>query len=96
MKAKVNRYADSERSEELKVMVSPKALRLLTALAARRGMSCEALAREYLTRGLVDDRLKAFAESASTTVEDVLREHVPAAEADALITEVRRRFAETG
>ena len=69
-------------------------MRVLGALAQRRDMSCEALTREYITRGVMEDRWRMFAETAVPTVESVLHEHVPE-RAEELIAEVRRRFAET-
>jgi hypothetical protein len=91
---KADKYTDTERSVELVVMISPRAERPLSSLAGRREMSREALAREYLSRGMMEDRLRAFADSAFSDVEEVLREQSPE-NADALISEVRRRFAET-
>jgi hypothetical protein len=91
---KADKYKDTDRSVELLVTISPRAERLLSSLAGKREMSREALAREYLSRGMMEDRLKAFAASAFSDVEAVLREQSPD-NADALISEVRRRFAET-
>ena len=64
---------------------------MLGALAKHRGMSCEALTREYITRGVMEDRLRMLADSAVPTVESVLREHAPET-ADPIMAEVRRRF----
>ena len=87
-----DKIADSARTEEFLLHVSPQAMRLLTHPASQRDMSCEALAREYLSRGMVEDRLRLFAETATQAVEAVVRDLAPD-KADEIVAAVNRRFS---
>jgi len=56
------------------VRIPDRALRAIERIAAHRDMSCQALAREYLSHGLMADGIKMFSETAMRVVEEVLTE----------------------
>lgn len=85
--------ADTARTEQFVVAISPRALRMLAAVAKHRDMSCEALAREYLSDGIRKDRMEQFYVTASMTMREVLQELAPESAAE-LIAEFSRRLRE--
>ena len=87
------RQADTARTEQFVVAISPRALRMLAAVAKHRDMSCEALAREYLSDGIRKDRMEQFYVTASMTMREVLQELAPE-RAEELLAEFSRRLRE--
>lgn len=83
-----------EPHSDFTVRLPDKALRLLERIAEWKGMSCEALARQYIGRGLAEDRMARFNETALQVTTEVLAEELGEERAQELVEGIRQRFRE--
>jgi hypothetical protein len=87
------RTGNPEAIEEFVVRMPLKAMRALERVAEYRGMSCQAVAREYLGRGIREDEGRMFNETVLRVTERVLAERLGSEEqAHEIVNAVRAEF----
>ena len=93
--AKPSPQPTAEQVEELTLRMPHRAMKVLRQMAAHLDMSCDALVRRYVSRGLREDRAAYFRERAFPAIEESLRaEFGDDPRLDAALRDAKRRLAE--